>query len=90
MTHILSKALTGLALATVLTPSIAFADVTLGDIIGTTDAQIQSKLETAGYTIDEIEREDGKIEVEVKSGNQEFEIVIASDSGKVIEIEPED
>ena len=90
MTHISPKALTGLALATVLTPSIAFADVTLGDIIGTTDAQIQSKLETAGYTIDEIEREDGKIEVEVKSSNQEFEIVIASDSGKVIEIEPED
>lgn len=90
MTHLLPKIFTGLALATVLAPSIAFADVALGDMVGTTDVEIQNKLEMAGYSIDEIEREDGKIEVDAKSGDQEFEIVIAADSGKVIKIELED
>ena len=47
-----------------LAPAIAFAGISVGDTLGTEEAEIRQKLEAAGYTIEEVEREDGEIEVE--------------------------
>ena len=73
-----------------IAPAIAFADVSPGDVIGTADQDIRANLEAAGYTVLEVEREDGELEAEVLIDGQEFEIGIAPETGEVIEIEPDD
>lgn len=76
--------------AAICAPAIAFAAVNVGETVGVSDEEILSKLEAAGYTEIEIEREDGEIEVEAMLNGQSFEIEIAADTGQIEEIELED
>ena len=84
------RTLAALASAAILAPVIAFAAVSVGDSLGTSDADIRAKLEAAGYTVNEIEREDGEIEVEAVRDGLPVEIEIASDTGMIVEIEVDD
>ena len=78
------------ALAALSLPAVAFAAVQTGDPVGLTDAEITSKLEAQGYAVEEIEREDGEIEVYATLDGQLFEIELAADTGAVTETELED
>ncbi|QMU56937.1 MAG: PepSY domain-containing protein [Boseongicola sp.] len=78
------------AALTVLIPAAAFANFSVGDTLGTDLEEIRAKFEAQGYTVTEIEAEDGEIEVEYLMDGQEYEVTIASDTGTVVEIEAED
>lgn len=75
--------LTGLALAL---PFTAFAAVGVGDVLGTNDGDIRASLEAQGYSVEEIEREDGGFEVEATINGEELEIEL-SDAGEILAIE---
>lgn len=76
---------------TALIPAAAFASFAAGDSMGTTDLdEIRAKFEAQGYTVLEVEAEDGEIEVEYLMDGQEFEVTIAADTGTIVEIEMED
>ncbi|WP_170515894.1 PepSY domain-containing protein [Ruegeria atlantica] len=81
--------LTGLI---VTAPALALANVGLGDKLGTNEAEIRSTLEAQGYQIEEIELEDGEIEVELSKDGVETELVLTETDGEVtaIEIEKDD
>ncbi|WP_170349794.1 MULTISPECIES: PepSY domain-containing protein [Ruegeria] len=81
--------LTGLI---VTAPALALANVGLGDKLGTSEAEIRSTLEAQGYQIEEIEFEDGEIEVELSKDGVETELVLTETDGEVtaIEIEKDD
>ncbi|WP_420411523.1 PepSY domain-containing protein [Roseibium sp.] len=68
----------------------ALAAVTLGDDLGTTEEEVRAALTSQGYTITEIETENGELEAEVVLDGQEMEIVIDTTSGLVLEMELED
>lgn len=68
----------------------ASAAVAVGDTLGTTEAVITTALEAQGYVVEEIETEDGNMEVEVVLDGTELEIVIDGQSGTVLETEIED
>ncbi|MEO1732342.1 MAG: PepSY domain-containing protein [Pseudomonadota bacterium] len=78
--------LTGL-IATV--PALAMAQFTVGDSLGTTDEEIRAAVEAKGYVIEEIEREDGEIEVEVLIDGVETELTLAIVDGVLLDIETE-
>ena len=64
---------------TALIPAAAFASFAAGDSMGTTDLdEIRAKFEAQGYTVLEVEAEDGEIEVEYLMDGQEFEVTIAA------------
>lgn len=73
-------------------PVLALANVGVGETLGTTEGEIRSVLEAQGYTIEEIEFEDGEIEVEFTKDGVETELVLDDESGVVtaIEIEQDD
>ncbi|CUK07368.1 hypothetical protein RUE5091_02931 [Ruegeria denitrificans] len=73
-------------------PVLALANVGLGDKLGTTEADIRATLEAQGYQIEEIEFEDGEIEVELVKDGVETELVLSETDGEVtaIEIEKDD
>lgn len=79
--------LSGLILAV---PAIAAAQFGLGDTIGTSDAEIHAAMEAQGYVVQEIEHEDGEIEVEVMIDGVETELVLSAVDGTLLEIETED
>ncbi|WP_170549908.1 MULTISPECIES: PepSY domain-containing protein [Ruegeria] len=81
--------LTGLI---VTAPALALANVGLGDKLGTSEAEIRATLEAQGYQIEEIEFEDGEIEVELSKDGVETELVLTETDGEVtaIEIEKDD
>ncbi|WP_170360740.1 PepSY domain-containing protein [Ruegeria arenilitoris] len=81
--------LTGLI---VTAPALALANVGLGDKLGTSEAEIRATLEAQGYQIEEIEFEDGEIEVELSKDGVETELVLTETNGEVtaIEIEKDD
>jgi len=86
-----NKTTTTLSIAALFAaPAVAFAAVSVGDTIGTTEAEIRANLESKGYVINEIEFEDDEIEVEVIYEGQEFEIELAVNNGTIVEIELED
>ena len=88
MKHIFTRsALFGLASASVL--GTAALALSAGDQLGTTEAEIRDMLVAQGYTVDEIEAEDGGFEVEVMRDGTAFEIEVAA-SGEITEIELED
>ena len=72
-----------------LIPVGAYA-VSVGDQMGTDLEAIRASFEAEGYTVTEIELEDGEIEVEYLVDDQEYEVSIAADTGLVTEIELED
>ena len=83
-------AILGSAIVTASLPAIALASISEGDTLGTTEADVRAALEAAGYTVMEIEVEDGKIEAEVTREGEAFEVEISARSGAVLEIETED
>ncbi|WP_299480789.1 PepSY domain-containing protein [uncultured Roseibium sp.] len=68
---------------------VAAAAVSLGDKLGTSEDEIRSALTQQGYTVEEIEAEDGKLEAEVTLDGQEMEVVVDAASGMVLELELE-
>lgn len=77
------------ALATLIVPTAALA-LTVGDTMTTNLDEIRSNFEADGYTVLEIEAEDGEIEVEYEKDGQVFEVSIAADTGVILEVELED
>lgn len=77
-------------LAALLCPTIAFAQVGVGDVAGTDEAQILAFLEAEGYTIQETEIEGPELEVEAMLDGMLYEIEIDLETGQIAEIEAED
>ncbi len=78
------------AVALAAVPGLALAGMSVGDSVGTSDEEIRAALTAQGYSIEEIENEDGKFEAEVVLNGQTFEIEIDPHSGNVLEIEEDD
>jgi hypothetical protein len=72
------------------TPALAMASISVGDSVGTDEAEIRAMVEAQGYTVQEIEIEDGEIEVEVLLNGVETELVVDMTTGIVTEIELDD
>ncbi len=85
-----NKPLLSAALLAALIPAGAFAAMSVGDTVGTDVDEIRAQFEAQGYTVTEIETEDGEIEVEYLDGDTEYEVSIALDTGIVTEVELED
>ncbi|GAA0773096.1 PepSY domain-containing protein [Roseibium denhamense] len=68
----------------------AMAAASLGETVGTTDEEIRAALTAHGYTVEEIEREGGELEVEVTLNGQAMEFGIDPTSGQILEMELED
>lgn len=79
-----------LATSAIALPFIASAGISLGDSIGLSDEEILTGLESQGYVIIEIEREDDEVEAEATLNGVEFEIEIDPKTGLITEIEQED
>lgn len=67
----------------------AVAGIGIGDQLGDDLEKIRSMMEAEGAAIDEIEREDGMIEVEYTLDGTMFELEIDPSTGSVVEIELE-
>jgi len=76
--------------ALVLGTGAAFANFSVGDSLGTNEADIRSALEAKGAVVEEIEVEDNTIEAEFVLDGVEMEIAVDLGSGTITEIEPED
>ena len=63
------------------TPALAMASISVGDSVGTDEAEIRAMVEAQGYTVQEIEIEDGEIEVEVLLNGVETELVVDMTTG---------
>lgn len=72
-----------------IAPFAVFAQLGVGDQLGTTEEAIRAALQSAGYEVVEIEFEDDEIEADVILDGQAFEIEIASD-GTVSDVEAEE
>lgn len=78
------------ALAALLIPGIAFAQMNEGDRAGTTEAEIIAFLTAQGYEITETEIEDDEFEAYAMMDGQTYEIEVSLETGMVTEIELED
>ena len=86
-----SSAVTLLSATGVIASTVAaLAAVSIGDQLGTTEDDIRNALTSQGYTVEEIETEDGKLEAEVSMDGQEMEVVVDAKSGLVLELELEE
>ena len=56
--------LTTLSALILTVPALAWANLTPGDVMGTSEADIRAQMESLGYEVLEIEFEDDEIEVE--------------------------
>lgn len=79
-----------LILGAMLAPTIALAELAPGDAAGTSEAEILAFLEAEGYTIEEVETEDGMLEVEALLAGMQYEIEVDLGTGQIAEIEAED
>lgn len=79
-----------LAAALAAMPAGATSGLSVGDDLGKTEAEIRATLEAAGHTVDEIETEDGYIEVEYAMNGAAFEAEVDPDTGLIVEIEADD
>ena len=71
-------------------PALSFADITSGQVVGLTDAEITQSLAAEGFEVLEIEREDDELEVEVMRDGQEFELELDPATGVLLAMEAED
>ena len=74
-------------LAALLFPTVAFAQIGVGDVAGTDEAQILAFLEANGYTIQDVETDRSELEVEVMLDGIAYEIEIDLATGQITEIE---
>ena len=79
-----------LLLAALFIPGAALAQIGVGDVLGTSEADVRAALEAKGYQVMEVEIEDDEIEVEAMLDGLEFEFEIAVDTGAITEVELED
>lgn len=86
----ISKTTLATLAALALVPATAFAAPSVGDVLGTSIAEIATNLEDAGYEVREIEREDNEFEVEILVDGQLYELEISPSTGMITEIELED
>ena len=77
-------------LAALIVPAAAFAGLDVGSQLGSSETDVRAALSELGYVIHDIEVEDGEIEAEVTLDGVAYEIEVAMDSGKIVEIEVED
>lgn len=77
-------------LAALLCPTIAFAQISVGDVPGADEAQILAFLEADGYTIQDVETQGTELEVEAMLDGVLFEIEVDLETGQIAEIEAED
>ena len=68
----------------------ASAAVSVGDALGTSEAEVRAALEAQGYVVEEIELKAGTLEVEAAMDDKEVEFVVGLQSGSVTEAETED
>ena len=73
-----------------LAPGMAFAQIGLGDPLGSNEEEIRNSLVDLGFEITEYEVENGIAEVEVLLDRIAQEIEVSLDNGAIIEIEFED
>ncbi len=85
-----NKTFATLVATATLVPTMALAAASLGDNVGTTEAEIRAGLVAAGYTIEEIEIEADEIEAEVTLDGQALEIEISPENGTIVAIEADD
>lgn len=78
------------ATAFLATTIAAHAEFTVGDIVGTTEEAIISALEAKGHMVEEVELEDMEFEVELSMNGEEIELLIDSETGKIVEIESDE
>ena len=82
------KAIT-LALAGMMAPTLAMAGFTLGDTLPTTEEALRAELGNQGYVVEEVEIEDGMLEVEALKDGVEYEILVDAQTGEIVEAEKE-
>lgn len=61
-----------------------------GDMLGKTETEITTALEALGANIDEIESEDGEIEVELTLDGVAYEVEVDLTTGLIAEVEMDD
>jgi hypothetical protein len=90
--EILMNTFIPLALAALIlgAPTLATAQVALGDKLGTTDAEIRVAIENAGYSLNEIAREEGVVELAIQRNGVENEMILAAVDGAVLKLENEE
>jgi hypothetical protein len=78
--------------ALALMPAIAFAEVKVGDMIGTNGDEAKAALEKAGCPVEKFEAEDGMVEAVCKMADtgEMLEIVIDPATGAVSDIKKGD
>ena len=78
--------------ALALMPAIAFAEVKVGDMIGTNGDEAKAALEKAGCPVEKFEAEDGMVEAVCKRTDtgEMLEIVIDPATGAVSDIKKGD
>jgi len=85
----MTKTTLATAAALIALPAFAFAQLAPGTQVGTDEADIRAMLEAEGFQIEEIEFEDGEIEVEYLFEGAEYEMTLSPD-GVVVSVELED
>lgn len=82
------RAMTGACVAVlILAPAAASAAVSKGDVLGTNEKDVRAALEQQGYSVKEIEIEDGVIEAEIIAHGAEMEIEVDATTGQVLEVD---
>lgn len=76
--------------ALALVPAAALAAPMIGDSVGTTLEDATTSLQSAGYEVREIERDDDELEVVILAAGQLLELEISSQTGMITGIELED
>ena len=76
--------------ALIFAGTATYAAVMEGDILGTTEAEIRAALESDGYTVQKVTVDGDEIEIKVIYAGVTSEIEVSSETGAVLEIEPED
>lgn len=78
--------------ALALMPALAFAEVKVGDMIGTNGDEAKAALEKAGCPVEKFEAEDGKVEAVCKMTltGEMLEIVIDPKTGAVSDVKKGD
>lgn len=81
---------TALAALLVTAPLVTYATVSVGDQVGTTDADLRAMLEAAGAEQIEIEVDGDEIEAEYVQDGRSYEIEVSRVTGMVTEAELDD
>ena len=85
--HLCRLASAALAALLALPAGAAFADVSNGDYIGKTEAEMSANLEQQGYEVLHMETEEGFLEAEALLDGNTYEIYADPKTGKIVEIE---